>query len=237
MSLNKAPNIFSDSLAMKLLIVSNHLSKDEKFRKALIRHNIDATHLEYNALFSSSSLKEFSYSAAVLIVNSTLEMKQFMIALRRQSLKIPTILLWGATRTIPRSMQEKCDHHLTQTESHGNTIQRIKEIVYSYTVNDLYTHDLDVIQFGELLLDRRYRTLQYKNQTLQLRNKEFALLEFFMLHPQRLLCRNTILESVWDINKTFKTNTVDVHIGKLRKLLGDQGKLIQTVHSIGYIFG
>lgn len=228
----------SHTITMKLIIISNGRQKDERFQKALFKHNIDAVHLSYNDIFAPCPIEEFECSAALLIVQSTLEMKQFMLGIRQMTLHIPTILLWEATRTVPRSLQEKCDHHLTSDGDMDSTIQRVKGIVYGYTVNDLYNQDLDVIQFGDLLLDRRYRSLQFRDQIIQLRNKEFALLEFFMLHPQKLLCRNTILESVWDLNKTFQTNTVDVHVGKLRRLLGDDGKeLIKTIHSIGYIFG
>jgi|GEM_PF-6261246 len=223
---------------MKLLFISNTYREADFFKKALKEQDIDALFITYNQFFSEYTVEEFEYNAAILMVESSLEIKQFLLIVHQHKLHIPKILLWKATRTVPKSLQDKCEHHLTNVNDPFDAIRKIKEVVYSHTVNDLY-NDLhaEVLQFGDLLLDRRYRQLQIGDTSIKLRNKEFALLEFLMLHPQRLLCRNTILESVWDISTTFSTNTLDVHIGRLRKLLGQQQNLIQTVHSIGYIFG
>lgn len=223
---------------MKLLFIANELAETDTFKKSLKRHNIDATFINYNQYFSDYAPSEFEFTAAVLIVHSAMDIKQFLLIIHQKKLHIPKILLWKATRSVPKSLQDKCEHHLTESNDAFNTVRKLKEIVYSSTINDLYNNnDAEILQFGNILLDRRYRQLQVGTKTIELRNKEFSLLEFLMLHPQKLLCRNTILESVWDINKTFMTNTVDVHIGKLRRLLGDENDVIKTVHSIGYIFG
>ncbi|MDP4008201.1 MAG: response regulator transcription factor [Candidatus Peregrinibacteria bacterium] len=223
---------------MKLLFIANEYAEADIFKKSLKRHDIEATFITYNQFLSEYALIEFEFTSAVLIVDSSLEIKQFLLLLHQKKLHIPKILLWKATRTVPKSLQDRCEHHLTESKDVFETVRKIKEIVYSYTVNDLYNEaNSEVLQFGDIILDRRYRQMQIGGTTISLRNKEFALLEFFMLHPQRLLCRNTILESVWDINKTFMTNTIDVHIGKLRRILGKKNDLIKTVHSIGYIFG
>ncbi|MBT6068126.1 response regulator transcription factor [Candidatus Peregrinibacteria bacterium] len=222
---------------MKILFISNKHEEAKNFFNALKSHNILTDQMDYNQLFSMNEVQEFEYSSIVFSVETTLEIKQFMLFIYQKQIHIPTILLWGATRTIPQSMQGKCTHRLSCCSDYFRTARKIKEIIYSYTVKDFYNKGSDVLKFNGLTLDRRYRHLKLKDQIVTLRNKEFALLEFFMMHPQTLLCRNTILESVWDINKTFMTNTVDVHVGKLRKILGGKGELIKTIHSIGYIFG
>lgn len=223
---------------MKLLFIANEYTEADIFKKSLKRHDIESTFITYNQFLSEYTPLEFEFASAVLIVDSSLEIKQFLLLLHQKKLHIPKILLWKATRTVPKSLQDRCEHHLTESKDIFETVRKIKDIVYSYTVNDLYNEsDSEVLQFENIILDRRYRQIQIGDNTISLRNKEFALLEFFMLHPQKLLCRNTILESVWDINKTFMTNTIDVHIGKLRRILGEKNDLIKTVHSIGYIFG
>ena len=223
---------------MKLLFIANGYNEAETFKKSLKRHDIDATFINYNQYFSEYAPQEFEFTAAVLTVDSALEIKQFLLLIHQKKMYIPKILLWKATRSVPKSLQDKCEYHLTESKDTFDTIRKIKEIVYSCTVNDLYNNtDAEILQFGDLILDRRYRQLQLSDKTVSLRNKEFALLEFLMLHPQKLLCRNTILESVWDIKKAFMTNTIDVQKGKLRRILGQESDLIKTVHSIGYIFG
>ena len=69
--------------------------------------------------------------------------------------------------------------------------------------------------------------------------KEFALLEFFLRHPNQVLDRERILDHIWDFNYNSFSNVVDVHIKNLRKKLG-QSKLkdeyIETVSGVGYRF-
>ena len=68
-------------------------------------------------------------------------------------------------------------------------------------------------------------------------NKELSLLRFFLDHKDTLLTRNTILEHVWDMNADPFSNTIETHIMKLRKSIGDKRhELIETIPGQGYIF-
>jgi DNA-binding response OmpR family regulator len=91
--------------------------------------------------------------------------------------------------------------------------------------------------FG-LWLDISRRAVKRSNKWIPLRNKEFALLEFLIINRGRVLTRNSILEHVWDRNANLVSNTVDVHVNRLRRKIDDpfNDKLIHTVHCIGYCF-
>lgn len=90
----------------------------------------------------------------------------------------------------------------------------------------------------DLRLDLNNRFVKRGKHLILLRNKEFALLEFFIINRGKVLSRNTILEHVWDRNANFASNTVDVHINRLRRKIDDpfNEKLIHTVYCIGYLF-
>jgi DNA-binding response OmpR family regulator len=65
--------------------------------------------------------------------------------------------------------------------------------------------------------------------------KEFALLEYFMRHPNQVLNREQILSNLWDFAFDSFSNVVDVHVTNLRKKINDKrGSLIKTVFGIGY---
>ncbi|MBI5413326.1 response regulator transcription factor [Candidatus Peregrinibacteria bacterium] len=90
----------------------------------------------------------------------------------------------------------------------------------------------------DVWLDMERRLAKRANHTVALRNKEFALLDFLINNKGRVLTRNSIFENVWDRNANIASNTVDVHINRLRRKLEtpSNGKLIHTIHCIGYMF-
>lgn len=93
------------------------------------------------------------------------------------------------------------------------------------------------IDLRNLKLDLNARRLLCDENKIFLRNKEFSLLEYMMKNMGKVISRTEILEEVWDRNIFCNTNTVDVHISKLRKKFNkfDIKSPIKTVHSVGYI--
>lgn len=94
-----------------------------------------------------------------------------------------------------------------------------------------------VLQWGDLRLDPATHTVWQGKRRLDLTRKEFAILEYFMRHPDRVVSQEELLERVWDMNANPFTNTVRVHIRSLRKKLGDSAessRYIKTVVGVGY---
>jgi DNA-binding response OmpR family regulator len=71
-----------------------------------------------------------------------------------------------------------------------------------------------------------------------LTSKEFALLELFMMHPGKILSRETISEHLWDMNFEPRSNIIESFVRFLRQKIdkGFDTSLIQTVRGAGYIF-
>ncbi|MFA5358477.1 MAG: response regulator transcription factor [Patescibacteria group bacterium] len=96
----------------------------------------------------------------------------------------------------------------------------------------------EVYQIDNLILDSKTHKATLDGRELDLRVKEFGLLEYMMRNEGMVLSRNMMLEHVWDMNIDPFTNTVDVHIRSLRKKMNDEnGHIIQTVHGMGYKMG
>lgn len=72
---------------------------------------------------------------------------------------------------------------------------------------------------------------------LDLTPKEFRLLEYFMLNPERVVRRTELLEKVWDLTFDPMSNVVDVHVGHLRRKLRRPAAdpLLHTVRGVGYM--
>lgn len=94
-----------------------------------------------------------------------------------------------------------------------------------------------VLRAGDLELSRLDRTVKRSGRTVNLTNKEFALLEHLMLNRGHCVSRLELLESVWNMNSAETTNIVDVYVNYLRRKIMDSppGNLIRTMRGKGYI--
>lgn len=95
------------------------------------------------------------------------------------------------------------------------------------------------IEAGGLLIDTNAHTVSYGIETVLLRKKEYELLSCLMKNRGRVLSRSALLEMVWDFNSQITTNTVDVHISRLRKILKTNfglNAVIKTIPCAGYLF-
>ena len=95
-----------------------------------------------------------------------------------------------------------------------------REVLYRETTLNLFTREV---------CKHPYR--------LTLRSKEFSLLQLFMLNPGKVFTRSDLLELIWDSFATVSTNTVDVHVARLRKKLKEceSHLAIKTIPCVGYV--
>ncbi|MDT7783943.1 MAG: two-component system, OmpR family, response regulator RegX3 [Pseudonocardiales bacterium] len=88
-------------------------------------------------------------------------------------------------------------------------------------------------EHGRLRIDRRGRRVHLDGAELELTPKEFDLLVFLAEEPGAVFTREQIMEAVWDENWFGPTKTLDVHVGVLRRKLGDAASL-ETVRGVGF---
>lgn len=92
-----------------------------------------------------------------------------------------------------------------------------------------------MLKVGDLILDPLTRAVRRGEQLIQLTNKEFAILEYLMRHPGRVLTRTMITDHVWGYSFTSESNVIDVHVTMLRKKVDPEKRLIETVRGVGYL--
>jgi DNA-binding response OmpR family regulator len=93
-----------------------------------------------------------------------------------------------------------------------------------------------VFRVGDVELDDARHLARRGDRDLELTAKEFALLRYFLAHPEQVLSQEELLEHVWDEHADPFTNTVRVTVGTLRRKLsaGDEPPFIETVIGAGY---
>lgn len=92
----------------------------------------------------------------------------------------------------------------------------------------------DVIEVGDLTIDRERVSVVIGEKVIELAKKEFDLLYLLVTKPGKVFSREEIFNKVWGTDVIVGNRTIDVHIRKLREKIGD--KYIKTIKGIGYKF-
>ncbi len=154
--------------------------------------------------------------------------------LRSRGRTTPIIMLTARDRVEDRilGLDAGADDYLVKPFSMGELFARVRAVL-----RRAEQRSQEVLEVGSLRLDPHSSYIEQGQRKILLTAKEFALLQFFMQHPDRLLSRTEILESVWDSNYDGLGNVVDVYINYLRNKLEDNGepRVIETVRGRGYI--
>lgn len=118
----------------------------------------------------------------------------------------------------------------------SSPIEALTKVKECFGIKTKRLPNLKVIDCGPFKLRQANYTLILKGKTKRLRKKQFDLLRFFIANKNQVLSRYTILENVWGPKTNPFSNTVDVHIAGLRKILNTKEKTyLKTVYTAGYI--
>jgi two-component system, OmpR family, phosphate regulon response regulator PhoB len=149
---------------------------------------------------------------------------------------LPIILLTarGEEEDTVRGLEIGADDYLTKPFSPKELVARIRAVLRRSGKLQGATQ----ITLGNLILDTEQHRLTIGDKQLDVSPTEFRLMQFFMTHPDKVFSRTQLLDQVWGRSVYIEERTVDVHIRRLRKILGDYGKedLVQTVRGFGYRF-
>lgn len=95
------------------------------------------------------------------------------------------------------------------------------------------------LRVADLELNLLKRTVKRDGRSIELKPKEFLLLEYLMRHADQVVTRTMLLEGIWNYDFDPKTNVIDVHISNLRAKV-DKGALTPLIHTVrgaGYLLG
>jgi two-component system phosphate regulon response regulator PhoB len=149
--------------------------------------------------------------------------------------ELPIILLTAKSEEDNKiqGLEAGADDYITKPFSPRELVARLKAVLRRATPTGVE----DTVEIDGLRLDPVSHRVSANGEALDVGPTEYRLLQFFMTHQERAYTRSQLLDQVWGGNVYVEERTVDVHIRRLRKALGDNHQhLIQTVRGTGYRF-
>ena len=154
--------------------------------------------------------------------------------LRAAGNKTPILLLTARGTVDDRvtGLNLGADDYLTKPFAFAELLARIQALIRRSG-----TEQSPRLTVADLEVDPVAHRVWRAGRELTLTNKEYALLEYLLRNPDRVLTRTAIIENVWDIHYDGMTNIVDVHIRALRAKVDREFSipLIHTVRGVGYV--
>jgi two-component system, OmpR family, response regulator RegX3 len=160
--------------------------------------------------------------------------------LRRRS-DVPIVMLTARGTEMDRivGLELGADDYVVKPFSAREVISRIRAVLRRSASRDGAGDNRRPIRIGDLALDPASRVARLGDGELDLSRKEFDLLAELMRNAGRVVRREDLMSRVWDVNWFGSTKTLDVHIGWLRRKLGDDPNrptYIETVRGVGFRF-
>jgi two-component system OmpR family response regulator len=155
--------------------------------------------------------------------------------LRRRAVTTPVLIL-SARRSVDdrvRGLQAGGDDYLTKPFAFAELLARVQALVRRAT----RAPEPTTLTVDDLVLDLLSRRVTRADTSLDLRPREFSLLEYLMRNAGHVVSKMMILSHVWDYSFDPQTNVVDVLVSRLREKIDRpfEKKLLHTVRGVGYV--
>jgi len=153
---------------------------------------------------------------------------------RQRGVQTPVLLLTARDTLADKvtGLDQGADDYLTKPFAFEELLARVRALLRRGAAAQP-----TILAFADLRLDPAARQVTRAGKRIDLTAKEFALLEFFLRNPGRVLSRALIAQHVWGVEFDTFTNVIDVYVKYLRKKIDAdfEPKLIHTVRGAGYV--
>ncbi len=213
---------------MQTLLIEDSTLISEAIEMSLVNHGYVTRRKTFEDFFKTNYyLKDFD----ILILNIDFEIPEKQ--LEKMRFKNPETCMVGlnTSKNWKRKvlfLQNGFDDVLDYPFPSQEMLIRIENILKRPKNTSKY-----LIGAKSLKIDTQSKLVLRNKNEIKLRKKEFCLLEYLVRNKNRTISRNELLDHVWDYKKINSSNTVDVHIKRLRDKIQDP-RVIETIHGFGY---
>jgi DNA-binding response OmpR family regulator len=227
-------------MAEKILIVD-----DSKSICEILEFNLSNEGYQVECAYSAEeAMKNLTAQRALILLDVMMgKMSGYKMAEKKKKKKnsIPIIFLTAkdTENDMLTGFSVGADDYISKPFSIKEVIARVKALLKRSEMrqkgND-NNQDKNILIFDELSINLNTKELLVKNEVLPLTRTEFEIIKLLASNPSRIFEREEIIDHVWKDTPYITERTVDVHIGRLRKKLGDKASLIVSRPGYGYRF-
>jgi DNA-binding response OmpR family regulator len=220
---------------MRLLVIEDDRTIASFLVKGLQETGFAVDHAEDGRQGLALALTEPYDAAIVDLMLPELDGLSLIEDLRRRKVRTPVLIL-SAKRSVDdrvRGLQAGGDDYLVKPFAFSELLARVQALIRRSTGETQPTR----LAVGDLAVDLISRRVERAGTAIELRPREFALLEYLMRNAGRVVSKTMIMEHIFNYNFDPRTNVVDVLVFRLREKMDRafEPKLIHTVRGIGYV--
>jgi DNA-binding response OmpR family regulator len=223
---------------MRILVVEDEHKIANSVKKGLEQENF-AVDVAYSGNDGYDLAATEDYDVIVLdLMLPGMDGLEICLQLRKENIHIPILILTAKDQLGDKIKGLNCgaDDYLVKPFAFEELLARVRALMR----RPLKTNGT-LLRIQDLTLDTLDYEVKRGGKLIKLSAKEYALLEYLMRHPQRVLTKDQIIGHVWNYDADILPNTVEVYIGYLRKKINQPFKnkppLIHTVRGFGYKIG
>ena len=223
-------------MGRKILIIEDDPETADYLARGLTQegHAVEQVSNGQEGLFRAS---DGSYDLVILDrMLPVLDGLSVLKALRAAKVETPVLILSALASVGDRIEGLECgsDDYLVKPFSFAELLARANALLRRSESRVAADHRLTV---GDLVIDPLSRSVKRGGKKLDLKPREYLLLEYFARNEGRVVTRTMLLEQVWDYHFDPATNVIDVHVSRLRRKLdeGFERPLLHTVRGAGYM--
>ena len=231
----------NDDLSIKILLVDDEEAISDNLSAFLERSGFQVS-VATNGELALKAIQRNQPDIVIMdVLMPVMDGRQALRQLRKEENWIPVILLTQIGEATERAMalEEGADDYLNKPFNPHELVARIRAVLRRAKRGHPPLSAAWKLISGPITLDRRAKRITLNDQILNLTPKAFALLEYLMTHPDEVVSRERLLDTVWGWDYPIGTRAVDTRIAELRSALGDdasQPRYIETLPVQGYRF-